>query len=57
MKTKTIAEGIRVEIDEDKDDVYIVFKVIDESFKQKVRDNWLEDVELKLVNKKLYYKE
>ena len=49
----TVAQAIRLEVDESKDDVYIVFKIIDEQFKQKIRTNWGEDLEVKLVNKEL----
>lgn len=52
-KYETVAKAIRLEVDEGKDDVYIIFKIVDERFKQKVRDDWKEDIEVKLVNKEL----
>ena len=52
-KYETVAKAIRLEVDESKDDVYIIFKIVDERFKQKVRDDWKEDIEVKLVNKEL----
>jgi hypothetical protein len=51
---KVVAKAVRMEFDELKDDVYIVFKITDEQFKQKIRANWLDDVELKLLGKDLY---
>jgi len=52
-KYETVAKAIRLEVDESKDDVYIIFKIVDERFKQKVRADWKEDIEVKLVNKEL----
>ena len=49
----TVARAIRMEIDPITGDLYLVFKVIDESFKQRVRDNWMDDVELKLLGRAL----
>ena len=53
MKHNTVARAIRMEIDPITGDLYLVFKVIDESFKQRVRDNWMDDVELKLLGRAL----
>jgi hypothetical protein len=49
----TVARAVRMEIDPITGDLYLVFKVIDESFKQRVRDNWMDDVELKLLGRAL----
>lgn len=49
----TVARAIRMEVDTITGDLYLVFKVIDESFKQRVRDNWMDDVELVLLGKEL----
>jgi hypothetical protein len=49
----TVARAVRLEIDPITGDLYLVFKVIDESFKQRVRDNWMDDVELKLLGRAL----
>jgi hypothetical protein len=49
----TVARAIRMEIDPITGDLYLVFKVIDESFKQRVRENWMDDVELKLLGRAL----
>lgn len=53
---KKVATAVRLEVDENKDDVYIVFLITDEQFKQKVRENWLQDLECKLINKSLVRK-
>lgn len=51
-----VANAIRLEVDENTNDVYIVFKITNEKFKQKIRENWMDDVELKVLNKKLIKK-
>lgn len=49
----TVARAIRMEIDPNTGDLYLVFKVIDESFKQRVREDWNADVELKILGRDL----
>jgi hypothetical protein len=57
MKTyDTVARGIRMDIDPNTGDLYLVFKVIDEDFKQRVRENWGADVELKILGRDLVEK-
>lgn len=54
MKTcDTVARAIRMEIDPNTGDLYLVFKVIDEGFKQRVREDWNQDVELRILGKDL----
>ena len=50
---KVLAEAIRIEHEQDKDKVYIVFEVKDEKFKQLVKTSWSKDIEYKLINKYL----
>lgn len=52
-KYETIAKAVRIELDKKNDDIYIVFKIIDERFKKKVREDWLSDYELMIVDKNL----
>lgn len=52
-KLDTVARAIRMEIDPLTGDLYLVFKVIDESFKQRIRENWDADVELKILGRAL----
>jgi len=49
----TIARAVRMEIDSLTGDVYLVFKVVDESFKKRVREDWDGDVELEVLGKDL----
>lgn len=49
----TVARAVRMEFDPITGDLYLVFKVIDEAFKQNVRENWSADVPLKLLGREL----
>lgn len=49
-----VAKGVRIEVDESTGETFIVFKIIDEKFKQNIRENWLHDIELKVINKSLF---
>jgi len=52
-KNKIIAEAVRIEKDENTGELFIVFKVTDHEFRKEVITSWLEDIEYKIVNKKL----
>lgn len=52
-KTKEVAVAVRVELSENNDDLYLVFEIIDEGFKKRIKENWLQDIELKVIDKKL----
>jgi hypothetical protein len=47
-KPDTVARAVKMEIDKLTGDLYLVFKVIDEDFKKRVRENWNEDIELRI---------
>lgn len=53
-KYNPVAEVCRVEYDKEHDSIFLVFRIIDEKFKQKVKSDWLQDIDLKMINKKLY---
>ena len=54
MKTfDTVARAIRMEVDPNTGDLYLVFKVVDEGFKQRVRENWSRDVQLTIMGRDL----
>jgi len=50
---RVVATAVRVEWDDLTDDMYLVFKVLDEGFKQRVRKDWEKDIPMKLVGKDL----
>jgi len=50
---KTVAKAVRLEIDTDNNELYIVFKVVDSDFAKNVRDNWEDDIPVELMGKDL----
>ena len=52
-KHQIVARATRMEIDPLTDDLYLIFRVTNEAFKQKIRENWESDVELKIKGKDL----
>ena len=52
-KGRVVATAVRMERDDLTDDVFLVFKVLDESFKQRVRKDWEKDIPMKLVGREL----
>ncbi len=48
-----LAKAVRVESDPEKNELYLVFEVVDESFKKRIKENWMDDIELKLIGKNL----
>lgn len=48
-----VAKAVRVEHEENSDRMYLVFEIIDEKFKKEIRDDWMKDIELKIVDRKL----
>ena len=53
MQDKVVAEAVRMEYEEKTGDLYIVFKVKDEKYKQELKKNWTKDIEFRLVDKVL----
>ncbi len=54
---RTVATAVRVEYDQNNDDTFIVFKIIDPAFKQKIRDNWDDGLQLRMINTSLVIEE
>jgi len=50
---ETIAEAVRIEIEEKTGRTFIVFEVKSEKFKQKIRTAWTDDLEFRLIDKML----
>ncbi len=55
--SNTVAKAIRMEHDPKTDELYLVFKIVDEKFKQRIKKDWNEDVELKIIGKNLIIEE
>jgi hypothetical protein len=58
MKNKSLntilAEAIRIDYENSSGEVYIVFQVLDEDFKKHIKDNWIDDIDLKIIGRKLF---
>lgn len=54
---KILAEAVRIEYEQKNGNLFIVFKVIDEKFKNDIKNNWTEDIEYRLIDKLLVSKE
>ena len=48
-----VATAVRLETDSNTDELYIVFKVVDDDFKNKIKKEWYKDTNLKIVDKTL----
>ena len=50
---EVVAEVVRIEYEEKTGRLYLVFEVTSEKFKQDVKKTWVDDIEYRLVDKKL----
>ena len=53
MQNKIVAEAVRLEYEEKTGDLYIVFKIKDEQYKQEIKKTWTEDIEYRIVDRSL----
>lgn len=49
----TVAVAVRVEFNTKTDDIYLVFQITDPVFKNRIKKDWREDIEMVLDNKEL----
>jgi aspartate carbamoyltransferase catalytic subunit len=52
----TVAVAVRVEHSLDQDDVFLVFRIVNERFKKRIKNDWTEDIELRIIEKRLVLK-
>jgi len=52
-KHKIVAKAIRVEVSQKKDQLFLVFEIVDQDFKNQIKKDWLQDIDLKLIDKDL----
>ena len=50
---KTVAEVVRIEFNEETDELFLVFEVVDSGFKNRIKKDWMKDVPLHLIGKNL----
>jgi hypothetical protein len=52
-KYNIVAEVVRIEHSPTDDKVFLVFEIVDEKFKKKIKQDWTQDIDLKIVGKGL----
>lgn len=50
-KYRTVAHAVAYECDEEKGEYFLIFRITDEAFRQKIKKKWQEEIELELVEK------
>ena len=53
----TVATVVRMEHNENTDELFLVFQIVDEGFKKRIKKNWMEEVSVKLIGKNLVIKD
>lgn len=53
----TVATVVRIEHNENTDELFLVFQIVDEGFKKRIKKNWMEEVPVKLIGKNLVIKD
>lgn len=48
-----VATAVRIEHDPNSDKVFLVFEVTDPKFKQRIKHDWTQDIELVVIGKSL----
>lgn len=50
---ETVAVAVRVEYRSDSDELYVVFEIVNEDLKKKIKQDWTQDIDFKLIDKNL----
>lgn len=50
---ETVAIAVRVEYRSDSDELYVVFEIVNEDLKKKIKQDWTQDIDFKLIDKNL----
>ena len=49
IQKDTVAVAVRIEHIPEHDEVFLVFKIVNERFKKRIKTDWSEDIELKVI--------
>lgn len=52
-QNQTVAVAVRIEHETETDRVFLVFEIVDEKFKQRIKQDWTQDIDLKVEGKNL----
>ena len=47
-----LGEAVRIEYNQDNGELFLVFKIVDETFKQEILRDWTQEIELKISEKR-----
>jgi hypothetical protein len=50
---KVVATAVRVEVNQQEDEYFLVFQIKDPEFKNKIKRDWMQDIDLVLIGKNL----
>jgi leucyl aminopeptidase (aminopeptidase T) len=50
---EVVGEAMRVEWDEYTGQLFLVFEITNEKYKQRIKKDWTSDMEFRLINKKM----
>ena len=50
MEFIEVAIAVRLEHDPQTDTFYLVFEITDEKFRNKIKNDWTQDIDLKIIN-------
>lgn len=48
-----VGEACRIEYEESTGKLFLIFEITNEKYKHLIKTNWIEDIEYRVVNKKL----
>lgn len=52
-KYHEVAVAVRLEHNKNTDTFYLVFEITDEKFRNKIKKDWTQDIDLRVIGKKL----
>jgi hypothetical protein len=53
MQDNVVAEAVRIEYEEKTGELFIVFKVTNEKYRQSLKKEWVNDIEFRIIDKQL----
>ena len=52
-KYHIVAEAVRIEHEQKSDTFYLVFEITDEKFRNRIKTDWTQDIDLKVIDVKV----
>ena len=52
-KYHIVAEAVRIEHEKATDTFYLVFEITDEKFRNRIKNDWTQDIDLVVIDRKL----